>query len=188
MILCGLSVQFHRKYKQLFFFILGGIISICSYSFWRRSNYFLSSWRVTVFDPGGINIFLFMQFSPLCGLSCLHFCQDGQIQPFWKVRCLEQYTSWKVRVPETVFLWEIWTPTFTHTHTHTQLCTHTFMNIHVQKQVRLRGWVVGCVVGWCGVVWCGAVCCCRGVLVLGILKLEIGKIKGLLLVNLWSTW
>ena len=25
------------------FFILGGLISICSYSFWRRSNYFLSS-------------------------------------------------------------------------------------------------------------------------------------------------
>ena len=25
------------------FFILGGLISVCSYSFWHRSNYFLSS-------------------------------------------------------------------------------------------------------------------------------------------------
>ena len=57
-------ILFHRKYKQLFFFILVGLIFLCSYSFWRRSNYFLSSWRVTVFDPGGINIFLFMQFFP----------------------------------------------------------------------------------------------------------------------------
>ena len=36
-------VPFHRKLKQLFFFYSGGLISICSYSFWRRSNYFLSS-------------------------------------------------------------------------------------------------------------------------------------------------
>ena len=52
--------------SSCFFFNLGGLIFLCSYSFWRRSNYFLSSWRVTVFDPGGINIFLFMQFLPLC--------------------------------------------------------------------------------------------------------------------------
>ena len=39
-----LSVHSHRKYKQLFFFFnWRGLISVCSYSFWRWSNYFLSS-------------------------------------------------------------------------------------------------------------------------------------------------
>ena len=36
-------IPFHRKLKQLFFLNLKGLISLCSYSFWRRSNYFLSS-------------------------------------------------------------------------------------------------------------------------------------------------
>ena len=37
------GIHFHWKLKQLFFFIRGGLISLCSYSFWRRSNYFFSS-------------------------------------------------------------------------------------------------------------------------------------------------
>ena len=36
-------------------------------------------------------------------------------------------------------------PTCAYTHTHTQLCTHTVIKIHVQKQVRVRGCVVGVV-------------------------------------------
>ena len=38
-----MDIHFHRKYKQLFFLFWGGLIFLCSYSFWRRSNYFLSS-------------------------------------------------------------------------------------------------------------------------------------------------
>ena len=34
-------IHFHRKLKQLFF--LGGVNFLCSYSFWRRSNYFSSN-------------------------------------------------------------------------------------------------------------------------------------------------
>ena len=38
------DIHFHRKLMQSFFFFWGrGLISLCSYSFWRRSNYFLSS-------------------------------------------------------------------------------------------------------------------------------------------------
>ena len=129
--------------SSCFFFNLGGLIFLWNYSFWRRSNYFLSSWRVTVFDPGGINIFLFMQFFPLCGLSCLHFYQEWNVQPLWKVKRLEQYTSWKVRVPDCVFSWEILTPTCAYAHTHTQLRTHTFIKNTCSKTnacTRLGGW------------------------------------------------
>ena len=31
-----IALPFHRKLKQLFFLILIGSISLCSYSFWRR--------------------------------------------------------------------------------------------------------------------------------------------------------
>ena len=94
-------VHFHRKLMQLFF-LFGRLISICSYSFWRRSNYFLSSWTVAVFDLGGILFFLWYTVFPLCGLSCLHFFGEGNIQPLWKVKGFEQYTSWNLRVPDCV--------------------------------------------------------------------------------------
>ena len=35
------TLHFHRKLMQSFFW--RGLISLCSYSFWRRSNYFLNS-------------------------------------------------------------------------------------------------------------------------------------------------
>ena len=34
-----------------------------------------------------------VQFLPLCGLSRLHFYQEWSVQPLWKVKRLEQYTS-----------------------------------------------------------------------------------------------
>ena len=34
---------------------------------------FLSSWTVTVFDPGGMFFFFWFSVFVLCGLSCLHF-------------------------------------------------------------------------------------------------------------------
>ena len=38
-------------------------------------------------------------------------------------------------------------------YTYTYTIMYTYISkINVQKQVRVRGWVVGCVVGWCGVV------------------------------------
>ena len=46
------------------FFFWEGLISICSYSFWRRPNYFLSSLTVAVLDPGEIMIFFDIQFFP----------------------------------------------------------------------------------------------------------------------------
>ena len=157
---------------------MGGLIFLCSYSFWRWSNYFLSSWRVTVLDPGGINIFLFMQFSPLCGLSCLHFYQEWNFQPLWKVKRLEQFTSWKVRVPDCVFLWKIWTPICAYTHTHTQLCTHTFIHKNTCTKTsaitRLSGWLCG------GVVWCGVVRCVVVVVSLSLVfsNLKLVRSKG----------
>ena len=49
-------------------------------------------------------IFFFdIQFFPLCGLSCLHLYLECSIQPLSKVKGLEQYTSWKVRVPDRFF-------------------------------------------------------------------------------------
>ena len=44
--------------------------------------------------------FMKYSFAAVRLVMCTLFYQDGQIQPFWKVRCLEQYTSWKVRVPK----------------------------------------------------------------------------------------
>ena len=91
-----------------------------------------------------------MQFSPLCGLSCLHFCQDGQSQPFWKVRCLEQYTSWKVRVPDFVYRYR-YSYTYTYTYTYTYKYMYTCKNVYVCVFVFFFFVVV-----WCrGVVWCG---------------------------------
>ena len=65
-------IHFHRKLKQLFFFWMG-LNSLCSYSFWRPSNYFLSSWTVAVFDPGGIIIFYYLQFSR-CAVCHFYTC------------------------------------------------------------------------------------------------------------------
>ena len=49
-----------------------------------------------------VEFLFFMIYSfPARGLRRLHPCiEEGNIQPFWKVRGLEQYTSWKVRVPK----------------------------------------------------------------------------------------
>ena len=126
------------------------VICVCSFSFWRRSNYFLRSWTVTVFDPGGINIFFDIQFLPLCGLPCLHLYPEWNIQPLWKVKGLEQYTSLKVRVPDFFMRNEqnLW-------HGH----------VHVRVRVSLCFFVVWCSVMSCvarrcwlgGWVWCGAV-------------------------------
>ena len=46
-----------------------GLISSCSCSIWRRSNYFLSIWTVAVFDPGGNIIFWFTVFPDHFGRS-----------------------------------------------------------------------------------------------------------------------
>ena len=59
------DIPFHRKLKQLFFFNLGRLIFLCSYSFWRRSNYFLSSWKVTVLTRAE-SIFFYLCSFPRC--------------------------------------------------------------------------------------------------------------------------
>ena len=91
------DIPFHRKLKQIFFLILGELIFFCSYSFWRRSNYFLSSWRVTVFDPGGINIFWFMHFSPLCEIH--QKATDAPITWSWHSDVVTRKNSTQVSVP-----------------------------------------------------------------------------------------
>ena len=105
-----------------------------------------------------------MQFFPPCGLSCLHLYPEWNIQPLWKVKGLEQYTLWKVR-----FFREV----YTHIHIHIHVHIH-FQKKHVPKHVRVRGWVVGCVVRWCGVVWCVDVLVSFS-LVFSNLKLVISK-------------
>ena len=57
-ILCGHTIP--PEIQAVVFLILRGLISVCSYSFWRRSYYFWSSWTVTVFDPGGINFLIYI--------------------------------------------------------------------------------------------------------------------------------
>ena len=76
-----------------------------------------------------------MQFSPLCGLSCLHFYQEWNFQPLWKVKRLEQFTSWKVRVPDCVFFFR---EKYEHRYVHIHIHIHNYVHIH-SLQVRLRG-------------------------------------------------
>ena len=52
-------------------FFWRGLISLCSYSFWRRSNFFTVEW-LQFLIRAELFIFLFTVF-PLCGLSCLRF-------------------------------------------------------------------------------------------------------------------
>ena len=99
---------------------------------------------------------------------------EGNVLPLWKVKGLEQYTSWKVRVPE-CFLLEKYEHQHVHTHIHIfHVRVHVNVRVHVCLCVFLMcgvvscrvprvvgwlgGWVVGWLVGWvvgCGVVWSG---------------------------------
>ena len=148
---------------------------------------FKSSWTVAVFDPGGIIIFWFTVFPSRCW-SCLHLYQEWNIQPLWMVEGLEQYTSWKLRVPDCVFFvrmntdmciytytytytyTDTYTYTYTHIHTHTNTCTYTWACTCVSLcfccvvpcHVVCLAWLVGCGVVWCGVVVVLSWCRCLG--------------------------
>ena len=50
---------------------------------------------------------------------------------------MEQWTSWKVHVPD--FVLEKYEHRHVRVHTHTQLCTQTFRKMHVRIHVRERG-------------------------------------------------
>ena len=100
---------------------------------------------------------------------CARGYEEGNFQPLWKVKGFFDRTSWKVRVPDSVFLEK-----YEHRHVHMHL--HIHIQIHAHKQdmdtymhVRVRVclcvfFVVWCrvmscarcslLVGWCGVVWC----------------------------------
>ena len=55
-------IHFHRKLMQSFFLVEGrGLISSCSYSFWRRSNYFLAVERLQFLTRAEL-LLLYMQF------------------------------------------------------------------------------------------------------------------------------
>ena len=56
-------VRFHRKLKQ--FFYLEGLLSVCSYSFWRRSNFFKAVERLHFLTRAEF-IFFDTQYLPLC--------------------------------------------------------------------------------------------------------------------------
>ena len=85
---------------ELFFKQLNG------YSFWPGRNYF----------------FYDIQFCR-CAVSHVYtFIKTDKIQPFWKVRCLEQYTSWKVRVQNCFFFRKKWAK---------MSDTDMYMNMHV---------------------------------------------------------
>ena len=51
---------------QSFFFFWRGLITLCSYSFWRRSNYFFRQLNGCSLSPGRNFNFLDFQFFPLC--------------------------------------------------------------------------------------------------------------------------
>ena len=120
-------------------------------------------------------------------MSTLCF-QEGNFQPLWKVKGLERYTSWKVRVPDCVFL-EKYEHRHVHIHIHIHIkitihfqirvhnLIHVYVHVRVHMHVRVRVcvcvffvfFVVWCrvmscaarcwlLVGWCGVVWCGGPC------------------------------
>ena len=89
---------------------------------------------------------------------------------------MEQYTSWKVRVPDCVFFREKYEHRHVHIHIHIHKQIHVFIHVRVHMHVRVRVCpyvfllcgavsfrvprIVGCwlLVGWV-VGWLGVVCC-----------------------------
>ena len=95
-----------------------------------------------------------MQFSRRAVCHVYTFYQELNVQP--KVKGLEQYTSWKVRVPECVLLEK-----YEHQHVHVHIHIHNHAHIHFPKYMyqNMCVYVVGWLVVWLGgVVWCDVVC------------------------------
>ena len=135
--------------SSCFFLIWRELIGLCSYSFWRRSNYFLSSWTVAVFDPRGTVIFMMYSFFPLRGLSCLHSVIRKGIFNHCGVSNIYIY---------------IYICTYTYTYTYTYIYKYMYIYMCVclffvvwcrVMSCAARRWVVGC-----GVVL--STCRCRG--------------------------
>ena len=73
-------------------------MSLSSYSFWRRSNYFKAVERLQFFTR--VELFFKNSFARLvCHVHTLLIGTDLSTI-FFKVKGLDQYTSWKVCVPD----------------------------------------------------------------------------------------
>ena len=146
------------------FFYLRGLISLCSYSFWRRSNYFLSSWSITVIDPGGINVFfLIYSFAAVRFVMSALFIKKGTFN-----HCGRSKASLVEHHGMYVFFVR-YKYTYIYTYTYTYIYKYTYIHMYIYMcmcvcvfvffVVWCRWWWSG--VGWGGVGWggCGVVWC-----------------------------
>ena len=137
------------------------LISVCSYSFWRQSIFFKAVEGLQFLTWA--DFFSYTVFA-LCGLSCLYLYKEWNTQPLWKVKGLEQYTSWKVRVPDCVFR-EKWAKSDTDMFMNTDMYIYTYRCMYMCVYVSLffcvvSYRVVSCVARRCwlgGWVWCGVI-------------------------------
>ena len=122
------------------FFTRRKLISVCSYSFWRRSNYFLSSGTVAVFDPGGINIFLKYSFS-----RCVRSVQRQQTRKLLDLdtgRWRQERTIHKYPYHDRLYLhFILWSGA-------RKLCFKGVRVVNTLAGTHKIGHVA-CVVGWC---------------------------------------
>ena len=153
------ELHFHRKYKQLFFFYSGrggGVIFLCSYSFWRRSNYFFKQLKGYSFLTRAESIFFFYAVFPavwsvmstLLSRRTNSTILEGQM--LGTVHIMEGTCSrlrFFVRNVNTDMCIYTYTYTIMYTYIHRYTCTKT------SAITRLSGWLCGWVV-WCGVVRC----------------------------------
>ena len=152
------SQTLHRKYKQLFFFIQERrLIFLCSYSFWRWSNYFFKAVEGLQFLTRAESIFFY-----LCSFSrraVCHVCTCIQNGTFNHCGRSKAWNS-------THYGRYVFFVRFIHTYIYTYIYTYTYTYISPKKKTctktcacaRLGGWLCGRVV-WCGVVWCGVLMC-----------------------------
>ena len=106
--------------------------------------------RLQFCDPNGI-ITIFLIYTVLRAWSVTStLChKEGNFQPLWKVKGLEQYTSWKVRVPECVLLRNM----------NTNLFIYTYTNIYKYMYISCAyTCACTCVFVFCCVVPCQVVC------------------------------
>ena len=140
------------------FFYSEEVISLCSYSFWRRSNNFLSSCRVTVTDLGGINIFLIYSFAAVRFVMSTLFIKKGTFNHCGRSNVWNSTHHGRYVFQTTHTHTRTRTHTHTYTHTYTHTCTCTCVSLFffvVWCRWEWGGVGLGLGVRWCGVVVCG---------------------------------
>ena len=146
------DIHFHRKYKQLFFFILRGQLAYAVTVSGSGRIIFKAVERLQFLIRAEL-LFLIYSFCPR-GLSCLHFVIRKGI-----LNHCERSKAWNSTHHGRYVFQTTYTDRHTHARTHTRTHTHTHTCTCTCASFVFFCCVVPLVVGWggveCAVVWCG---------------------------------